>query len=80
MMTRFIRPEERLGLSRDEASEYVGVSAGTFDRMVADGRMPRPKPINARKVWSRLSIEKAFARLPEDGQDAAAFDDWSDCA
>jgi hypothetical protein len=37
--------------------------------MVADGRMPKPKLINTRRVWSRLLLEKAFARLPDDGQD-----------
>jgi len=60
---------DRLGLSREEAAAYVGVGATLFDAMVADGRMPKPKLINARRVWSRMALEKAFALLPEDGQD-----------
>jgi len=60
---------DKLGLSRDEAAEYVGVSTGLFDAMVADGRMPKPKKINSRRVWARPLIEKAFAQLPGEGQD-----------
>ena len=57
---------DRLGLARSEAAEYVGVSPTTFDVMVADGRMPRPKTIGARRVWARFEIERAFAELPAD--------------
>jgi predicted DNA-binding transcriptional regulator AlpA len=64
-----LTPGDKLGLSRVEAAEYVGVSTGLFDEMVKDGRMPKPKAINARRVWSRPQLEKAFASLPEDGQD-----------
>ncbi len=56
------------GICRVQAAQYVGVSIGTFDAMVSDGRMPRPKSINARKVWDRASVDIAFAALPEDGQ------------
>jgi hypothetical protein len=44
------------GLSRVEAAQYIGVSPSLFDVMVKDGRMPPPKPINARKVWDRLKL------------------------
>jgi predicted DNA-binding transcriptional regulator AlpA len=53
------------GLSRVEASAYVGVSPSLFDQMVADGRMPKPKAINARVVWDRLRLDQAFAALPD---------------
>jgi predicted DNA-binding transcriptional regulator AlpA len=43
------------GLRREEAAAYIGVSPSTFDKMVADGRMPIPKRINARTVWDRKS-------------------------
>ena len=36
------------GLSRVEAADYIGVSPTTFDKLVADGRMPAPKQINSR--------------------------------
>ncbi len=56
------------GLSRAVAAEYVGVSVGTFDAMVVDGRMPKPKRVNTRKVWDRLALDEAFANLPDDGE------------
>ena len=33
------------GLSRVESAAYIGVSVGKFDEMVADGRMPPPRPM-----------------------------------
>ena len=75
-----IPAQDRLGLARVEAAEYIGVSPSLFDQMVEDGRMPQPKPINSRRVWSRTQIEKAFANLPEAGPDALNDNDWTDCA
>lgn len=54
------------GLCRETAAAYIGVSVGTFDQMVADGRMPAPKRINARKVWDRTTLDLAFSALPDD--------------
>jgi hypothetical protein len=53
------------GLSRDEAARYVGVGVTKFDEMVADGRMPRPKRVDARVVWDRLRLDAAFSDLTE---------------
>lgn len=36
-------------LSRTLAASYVGVSPTTFDRMIKDGLMPRPKAIYGRR-------------------------------
>lgn len=52
------------GLSRVAAAEYIGVGVSKFDEMVADGRMPGPRPIDARKVWDRLELDAAFSDLP----------------
>jgi predicted DNA-binding transcriptional regulator AlpA len=60
-----IPPAQRLGLSREQAAEYIGVSPDKFDEMAADGRMPKPKIIDRRKVWDRFAIEKAFRALPD---------------
>ena len=57
------RPVPRRGLSRDEAAIYIGVSAAKFDEMVADGRMPAPIKIDARKVWDIRSLDLAFDDL-----------------
>lgn len=54
-----------LGLGRAEAAAYLGISPGTFDKLVQDGRMPPPKLIESRKVWDRDAITIAFRELPE---------------
>jgi predicted DNA-binding transcriptional regulator AlpA len=61
-----IRPVPRRGLSRDEAAMYIGISAAKFDEMVADGRMPAPVRIDARKVWDIRSLDLAFDALPRE--------------
>ncbi|MCX5571445.1 helix-turn-helix transcriptional regulator [Kaistia nematophila] len=52
------------GLSRAEAAAYIGISATLFDEMVKDGRMPKPKRINARTIWDRYGLDEAFSALP----------------
>lgn len=66
-----IPPDRRIGLSRIEAAEYIGVSPTLFDQMVDDGRMPRPKMAGARRIWSRPALELAFANLPESAGSAS---------
>jgi predicted DNA-binding transcriptional regulator AlpA len=53
------------GLCREEAAAYIGVGTSKFDQMVADGRMPRPKVIDARVVWDRHRLDIAFEDLPD---------------
>jgi hypothetical protein len=45
---------------------YVGVSATKFDEMVADGRMPAPFRVDARKIWDIRSLDLAFDALPRE--------------
>ena len=52
------------GLGREEAARWIGVGITKFDQMVADGRMPRPKRIDGRVVWDRLTLDAAFSDLP----------------
>jgi predicted DNA-binding transcriptional regulator AlpA len=64
------------GLSRTEAAAaYIGVSSSLFDQMVADGRMPKPKRINARTVWDRRKLDEAFDMLDDD---TAVCDPWDE--
>ena len=44
------------GLSRIEAAAYIGIGTSKFDKLVADGRMPRPKVIDKRKTWDRTRL------------------------
>jgi predicted DNA-binding transcriptional regulator AlpA len=64
MTKSLIQPQDRLGLSRTEASEYIGVGVGLFDLMVKDGRMPPPRHVNSRLIWARKEVEKHFVDLP----------------
>lgn len=63
-----------LGLNREQAAAYIGVSKSLFDEMVADGRMPKPKKANSRTIWDRRSLERAFSRLP--GGEGDETEEW----
>ncbi len=69
------------GLTRLQAAAYIGVGPTRFDRMVADGRMPKPKRVGERGVvWDRQQLDTAFAALPDvDGKPGASQDTdiWS---
>jgi predicted DNA-binding transcriptional regulator AlpA len=62
-----------VGLSREQAAFRVGISGTLFDQMVDDGRMPKPKKINGRRVWDREAVDLAFRALPAD-DDANEWD------
>ncbi len=53
------------GMSREEAARYIGVGSTKFDEMVKDGRMPKPKHIDSRRVWDRFALDAAFSQLPD---------------
>jgi predicted DNA-binding transcriptional regulator AlpA len=58
-------------ISRESAAAYVCVSPNTFDEMVKDGRMPRPKVLGLRRhAWDVRSLDDAIDRLPVEGDDA----------
>lgn len=67
----------KLGLSRNEAAAYIGIGVSKFDALVADGRMPRPKRIDGRKVWIADRLREALYALPDDGEGSASDDVWS---
>jgi predicted DNA-binding transcriptional regulator AlpA len=63
-------PPSRRGLNRVEAADYIGISETKFDEMVRDGRMPKPKRIDSRKVWDVRALDASFEALPSDGNDS----------
>ena len=66
-----------LGLSRTEAAALIGVSPTMFDRMVADGKMPKALRIYGRRtIWDRKKVEAAFAALDTSDE---ADDVWARC-
>lgn len=70
-MLPFVCPR---GLSRIEAAAYIGISTGMFDSLVAEGRMPKPKPVRTRLLWDRIELDSAFNALGEPCVDEA--NDW----
>ncbi|MBB4017040.1 hypothetical protein GGR16_002069 [Chelatococcus caeni] len=62
------------GVNRVEAARYIGVSPTTFDEMVKDGRMPKPKRVGSRTIWDVRALDFAFDALPTDG---APADVWA---
>jgi predicted DNA-binding transcriptional regulator AlpA len=62
-----------IGLRREAAAAYIGISPSKFDELVADGRMPRPKRIDGIPVWSPKKLEQAFEALPDDAPAARGW-------
>jgi predicted DNA-binding transcriptional regulator AlpA len=71
-----IRPVPRRGLSRNEAAMYFGISTSTFDKLVAENRVPRPRRIGERKIWDVRELDVAFEALPH--EDALSSSSWED--
>jgi excisionase family DNA binding protein len=64
-------------VSRQAAAAYVCVSPNTFDEMIEDGRMPRPKMLGGkRRAWDIRELDAAIDRLPAQGDDAEADETW----
>jgi predicted DNA-binding transcriptional regulator AlpA len=66
-------------IGRDAAAAYVSVAPNTFDAMVRDGRMPRPRILTAgRKAWDVRLLDQAIDGLPLDGEDVGTDNDGWD--
>ena len=69
---------------RDAAAAYVGVSPNTFDKMIADGLMPKPRQLTERRLaWDVQQLDAAIDRLPVDGgtdteTDTSTDHSWDD--
>lgn len=69
-------PPTRRGLKREEAAAYIGVGGTKFDAMVADGRMPKAKRIDGRRVWDIRALDQHFDLLP--GGDESDHNPWDE--
>ena len=66
-------------IGRDDAAAYVGVSPNTFDKMIAEGLMPKPKRQTERRIaWDVRQLDTAIDRLPIDGVTDADTDTTDD--
>lgn len=57
-------PLPRVGYSRTEAAEIVGIGVDLFDRAVGAGTLPQPRMIGSRLVWDIDELVRAFRELP----------------
>ena len=78
-------PREPIGLGREEAAAFIGVSPNTFDKLVDSRAMPAPRCIGQRRVWHAGELEIAFLALPRAGDsgenEISALDrKWADVA
>jgi len=58
----------RRGLGEAEAALYIGLGASKFAQLVRDGRMPKPRLIDNRRIWDVDDIDAAFRALPIEGE------------
>ncbi len=67
-------------VGRNAAAAYVSVAPNTFDTMVREGRMPKPRILSpGRKAWDIRLLDQAIDGLPLDGEDTATENDgWDD--
>lgn len=66
-------------IGRNAAAAYVSVAPNTFDAMVRDGRMPRPRLLTpSRKAWDVRLLDQAIDGLPLDGEGVGTDNDGWD--
>ena len=64
------------GLQLAQAARYIGIGATKFGQMVADGRMPKARRIDGRKVWDCRELDDAFDALPHDEEQDEGENPW----
>lgn len=67
-------------IGREAAAAYVSVAPNTFDLMVREGRMPKPRLLTAgRKAWDVRLLDQAIDGLPLEGDESSVSNDgWDD--
>ena len=65
-------------IDRAASAAYVSVCPNTFDQMVKDGRMPKPKVLSGRRIaWVVGDLDRAIDSLPVVGGNGTD-DTWDD--
>lgn len=71
-----------VGISREQAAAFIGISSTLFDRLVHEGMMPDGRKIFGRIVWDVAEVVQAFRALPHSSEpiDARATESnpWDD--
>ena len=63
MATNRFQIGEPRGLSRDAAAAYVGIGTTLFDRLVENGRLPKPARLEGRVIWDRRRLDRVLDSL-----------------
>ncbi|WP_421358201.1 helix-turn-helix transcriptional regulator [Agrobacterium rosae] len=56
-----------LGLNREQAAAFIGISPSLFDKAVEAGTMPGSRMIGARKIWDVDELTVSFRAIPHKG-------------
>ena len=65
-------------IDRAASAAYISVCPNTFDRMVKDRRMPKPKILSGRRIaWDVRDLDRAIHSLPVVGGNITD-DTWDD--
>jgi predicted DNA-binding transcriptional regulator AlpA len=66
-------------VTREVAAAYVCVSPNTFDEMIEQGIMPKPRIlVGKRRAWDLREVDVAADALPHDGEELVAGDEgWT---
>jgi hypothetical protein len=70
-----VRPMVRRGLSRLEAATYIGISPSKFDQLRKANRIPPPKVLDGRLIFTTERLDEFLDALPDEGQ--PDNDDWT---
>ncbi|QHO77859.1 hypothetical protein ACH79_39915 [Bradyrhizobium sp. CCBAU 051011] len=66
-------------ISREAAAAYICVAPNTFNEMVKNGQLPRPKLIGERRRARYVrQLDIAIDQLPSDGNDTRVEETWND--
>ena len=66
----------RRGLSESGAALYVGLGGTKFRELVVEGRRPKPRLIDSRRVWDIDDLDAAFKSLPIEDEKGDADNPW----
>jgi predicted DNA-binding transcriptional regulator AlpA len=65
-------------IDRAASAAFISVCPNTFDQMVKDGRMPKPKVLSGRRIaWDVHDLDRAVNSLPVVG-DTLVDNTWDD--
>lgn len=66
-------------IGREASAAYACVSPTTFDRMVDEGRMPKPRILTPhRMAWDVRELDNSIDLLPHAGENIAGLSELED--